>query len=127
MQTLGRISIITGLIAVAALNLTMFAGVGEMSAAQKAVVYGRIYLLALIIPLISVTGVILGGFSLRLRARKLRQQKISEDRIERMLYQSTDKTHLNGWIVGGSLVFVVFTLSMGLGQVPFAQEIVLNH
>ena len=125
MQTLGRISIVAGLMSVAALNITLFAGVSEMSAAQKAVVYGRIYLLALIIPLISVTGVFLGGFSLRLRARKLRQQKISEDRIQRMLYQPVDDTHPNGWIIGGSLIFVVFTLSMGLGKAPFAQEIVL--
>ncbi len=125
MQTLGRISIVAGLMAVAALNITLFDGVSEMSTAHKAVVYGNIYLMALIIPVISVTGVFLGGISLRLRSHKLRQQKISEDRIERMLYQPADETRPNGWIIGGSLIFVVFTLSMGLGQVPFAQEIVL--
>ena len=70
-------------------------------------------------------GVILGGLSLRLRARKLRQQEFDENAIERMLYRPGEATSPNWWIFGGSLVFVAFTLSMGLGQVPFAQEIVL--
>ena len=30
----------------------------------------------------------------------------------------------NWWILGGSLVFVVFTLSMGLGDIPYNQEII---
>jgi hypothetical protein len=125
MQTLGRIAIVGGLIGVAALNITLFSGVDEMSAMEKAAVYARIYLLALVIPVISVTGVILGGLSLRLRARKLRQQEFDEDAIESMLYQPAEATNPNWWIFGGSLVFVAFTLSVGLGQVPFAQEVVL--
>jgi hypothetical protein len=125
MQTLGRIAIVVGLIGVAALNITLFSGVEEMSVMEKSAIYARIYLLALVIPVISVMGVILGGVSLRLRARKLRRQKFDENTIESMLYQSGEATSPNWWIFGGSLVFVVFTLSMGLGQVPFAQEIVL--
>jgi len=125
MQTLGRIAIVVGLIGVAALNITLFSGVDEMSATEKSAIYARIYLLALAIPVISVTGVILGGLSLRLRARKLRRQKFHDDAIESMLYRSGEATSPNWWIFGGSAVFVAFTLSMGLGQVPFAQEIVL--
>jgi hypothetical protein len=125
MQTLGRIAILVGLIAVAALNITMFAGVGEMSAAQKAAVYADIYLLALAIPVLSVSGVILGEMSLRMRARRLRQQQMGQDKIERLLYPSAVATQPNVWIFGGSVVFVAFTLYMGLAQVPFAQEIVL--
>ncbi len=125
MQTLGRIAIGVGLIGVAALNITLFSGVEEMSVMEKSAIYARIYLLALVIPVISVMGVILGGVSLRLRARKLRQQKFDENTIESMLYQPGETTSPNWWIFGGSLVFVAFTLSMGLGQVPFAQEIVL--
>ncbi len=125
MQTLGRIAIVLGLIGVAALNITLFSGVDELSVMVKAAIYAKIYLLALVIPVISVMGVILGGLSLRLRARKLRQQEFDENAIESMLYQSGEATSPNWWIFGGSLVFVAFTLSMGLGQVPFAQEIVL--
>ncbi|MGH7931104.1 MAG: hypothetical protein ACREQV_25305, partial [Candidatus Binatia bacterium] len=79
MQTLGRFAVVSGLIAVAVLNIAMFSGVEEMSEAGKASVYADIYLLALIIPVISVTGALLGALSLRYRARRLRQQGFGED------------------------------------------------
>lgn len=125
MQTLGRVAIVAGLVGVAALNITLFSGVEQMSETQKAAVYGRIYLLALVIPIISITGVALGSLSLRLRARALRRRAFDEDSIERMLFQPAETTLPNWWIFGGSLAFVAFILVMGLGQVPFAQEIVL--
>jgi len=125
MQTLGRIAIVGGLIAVAALNITLFSGVEQMSETEKAAVYGRIYLLALLIPLISVSGVILGGVLLRRRARQLRKHNPDHDAIDRMLFQPADKITPNWWIFAGSLVFVAFILTMGLSQVAFAQEIVL--
>jgi hypothetical protein len=124
MQTLGRFAIIGGLAAVAALNITMFEGVGLLSEAEQSVVYGNIYLIALAIPVISVIGVMLGTVSLRHRAGQLHQQGFGRGEIERMLYLPAEKTEPNWWIFGGSIVFVAFTLTIGLGQVPFAQEIV---
>lgn len=124
MQTLGRFAIVGGLAAVAVLNITMFDGVELLSAAEQTVVYARIYLIALAIPVVSVVGVMLGTLSLRQRAHQLRQAGLSDDRIDSMLFLPAEKTEPNWWIFGGSLVFVVFTLAMGLGQVPFAQEIV---
>ena len=50
MQTLGRFAVIGGLVFVALLNISMFAGVETMSEAEKIEVYGRIYLMALAIP-----------------------------------------------------------------------------
>ena len=126
MQTLGRIAIICGLIAVAALNIGMFSGVAEMSQADKAAIYARIYLLALAIPVISILGVSLGTLSMRRRARGLRRQGFGKDRIEAMLFASAEETEPNWWIFGGSLVFVVFILAMGLSQVPLAQEIIFS-
>ena len=35
-----------------------------------------------------------------------------------------EKTKVNWWILGGSLIFVIFTLSIGSFKVPLAQEIV---
>ena len=124
MQTLGRFAIVSGLAAVAALNITMFTGIEQMSEAEKAAVYANIYLLALTIPVISITGVILGALSLRLRARRLRRQGFDNGRIESMLFAPVEELKPNWWILGGSLVFVVFTLAIGLGDVPFAQEVV---
>ncbi|MDX1432871.1 MAG: hypothetical protein R3286_10520 [Gammaproteobacteria bacterium] len=124
MQTLGRFAIISGLVGVATLNIVMFSGVEAMSEQDKAAIYADIYLLSLAIPALSVTGVILAGVSLRRRARRLRRQGMDEAEIERTLFAPAEKTEPNWWIFGGSLAFVAFTLTVGAGQVPFAQEIV---
>ena len=124
MQTLGRIAIIAGLMVVAILNITKFSGVDHMSQTEKASVYAEIYLLALIIPAISIAGVILGAMSRRQRAKRMRHQGIDEGEIEDLLFTPATKTQPNWWIFGGGFAFVAFTLAMGLGQVVFAQEIV---
>jgi len=124
MQTLGRVAIIGGLVAVAALNITMFSGVEDMSEEMKVAIYADIYLLALIIPLISITGVILGGILLRRRAQVLEEQGHDHSSIDQLLFAPGGETSPNWWILGGSLVFAVFTLSMGISQVPLAQEII---
>ncbi len=124
MQTLGRVAIIGGFVGVAVLNITMFSGVEDMSQAMKVEIYADIYLMALSIPLISVIGVILGSLMLRRRASDLLQQGVDAAEVDRMLLLSSEKTEPNWWILGGSLVFVVFTLSMGVSDVPLAQEII---
>lgn len=124
MQTLGRFAIVSGLIAVAALNITLFAGVETMSEVEKASIYADIYLLALFIPAVSITGVVLAVATLRSRAQRLHRQGFDEERIESMLFAPAEKTKPNWWVFGGSFAFVAFALAMGLGQAPFAQEII---
>ena len=124
MQTLGRFAVISGLMAVSLLNIAMFAGIEALSQAEKADIYADIYLLALAIPVISVAGVVLGAATQRFRARRLRRQGVTQDQIDRLLFAPTGETKPNWWIFGGSLAFVALTLAVGLGQVPFAQEIV---
>jgi hypothetical protein len=124
MQTLGRFAIIGGLAAVAALNITMFSGVENMSEAMKIEIYSSIYLMALAIPLLSVSGVILGGMMLRRRAQRLRELGEDHEAIDKLLFAPVEETHPNWWILGGSLVFAAFTLTMGISQVPAAQEII---
>ncbi len=126
MQTLGRFAIISGLILVAAMNIWMFSGVEAMSEAETAAVYANIYLMAFAIPVVSILGVSLGTVSQRLRARRLRRQGFEEDKIERLIFAPAEETKANWWIFGGSAVFVVFTLVMGLGQFPLAQEIIFT-
>ena len=123
MQTLGRFAVIGGLVLVALLNVSMFAGIETMSEPEKTQIYARIYLMALVIPVLSIMGVILGGILLRRRARRLQAQGVEQARIDQ-LFQPAEQTSPNWWIFGGSLVFAAFTLSVGLGQVPLAQEIV---
>jgi hypothetical protein len=124
MQTLGRVAIIGGLVAVAMLNVTMFDGVENMSEAMKIDVYANIYLLALTIPAISILGVILGGIMLRRRARQMEALGHDHSSIDKLLFAPDTETHPNWWILGGSLVFAVFTVSMGVSDVPLAQEII---
>ena len=124
MQTLGRFSIIAGLVAVALLNITMFEGIENMSEEMKVAIYADIYLLALAIPLVSISGVILGGILLQRRARELEALGHDHSSIDKLLFAPAGETHANWWILGGSLVFAVFTVTMGVSQVPLAQEII---
>ncbi len=124
MQTLGRFAIISGTVGVAIVNIAMFSGVETMSEPQKAAIYADIYLLALIIPAISVLGVILGGATLRRRARAMRARGVDDETIEKALFASETETEPNLWVLCGSIAFVVFILVMGLAEVPWAQEII---
>ena len=119
MQTLGRFAIIGGTVLVALANVILFRDVDNLEQAEKINLYGSIYIYALIIPLVSILGVILGSY--------LKKKRINDLRIQGLEYKdehSTQKTDINWWILGGSLIFVIFTLSVGSLNLPFAQEIV---
>ena len=124
MQTLGRIALIGGLVFVALLNIVMFAGVESLEQSQKAEVYARIYLMALAIPLVSVSGVVLSQAMLAARARRLREQGVDADEADRLVYTPSEPTEPNYWMFGGGAAFVVLTLAIGIGDIPLAQEIV---
>ena len=57
MQTFGRFSIIGGTVLVAAANIYFFRDASTLEEQQKIVVYSNIYLYALAIPLISISGI----------------------------------------------------------------------
>ncbi|MDH3242638.1 MAG: hypothetical protein OEO83_18435 [Alphaproteobacteria bacterium] len=124
MQTLGRFAIISGLVAVASLNIFMFSEVALMTEAEKAAVYADIYLLALAIPALSVLGVILGGVTTRVRRRRMRRQGMSDAEIARLMPGTAEATEPNWWILGGGLAFAGFVLTLGLSDVPFSQEVI---
>lgn len=126
MQTLGRISIIGGLVAVSLLNLTMFSNVENMTEEMKLATYANIYLLALFIPFISISGVILSKILLKKRAKHLQALGHNTAEIDQLLYQPSETTQANWWILGGSFAFVVFSLSLGISEVAFAQEIIFT-
>jgi len=62
MQTLGRIALIGGLALVAAVNVYLFHGTENLSKESKAALYASVYTAALVIPVLSVLGVILHRF-----------------------------------------------------------------
>jgi hypothetical protein len=124
MQTLGRIAIISGLVLVAALNITLFEGVEGMSPAEKTATYAQVYKLALIIPVISVLGVVLASVLRARRAAALRRQGLTPERVAALLDVRGEKTQPDWWILGGGLAFVAFTLAVGLADIPLNQEII---
>lgn len=124
MQTLGRVAIVSGGILVALLNVYMFNGASALEEAGKVLVYTNIYQLALIIPVISVMGVGLGYYLKWRELQRLHRQGHSMKDAWHMLNVQEEQPHPNWWILGGSLVFVVFTLGFGLADIPFNQEII---
>lgn len=126
MQTLGRFAIISGVVFVAALNIFMFTGVETMSEATKARIYANIYLMALVIPLISISGVALATMLRRLRIRDLRRQGLSRAEVSHVIDGQQEATAPNWWILGGGLAFAVFTISLGLSPIDYAQEIIFS-
>jgi hypothetical protein len=124
MQTLGRVAIIGGTVLVALVNIIVFADSEGMSKAAKAAIYLQLYQWALIIPAVSVLGVILASVLRARERRRLREAGASAEAIHSALDEHADKTVPNWWILGGSLAFVAFTLLMGFSDIKFKQEIV---
>ncbi|MBK7677608.1 MAG: hypothetical protein IPJ27_24270 [Candidatus Accumulibacter sp.] len=124
LQTLGRVAIIGGGVAVSLVNVVMFQGVEGLPKAAKAAVYAQVYGMALVIPAISVAGVLLAALLRRRDARQLRARGFDEAALRTMLQPTLDPVRPNWWILGGSLLFVAISLSVGLAQVEFSQEIV---
>lgn len=106
-QTLGRISIVGGAAVVAGLA-------GWLANVYS---YSTMHTIALVIPLISISGALLGSY-----LQKKRTKKASEKTKETELKQ---KTKPNWYILGGSTLFVLVTVVLGLSGLTFKKEMVL--
>jgi hypothetical protein len=125
MQTLGRMAVIGGFALVALANVYFFHGTESLPREQKAELYAHIFTLALVIPVLSVAGVVLHAWFRAREAARLRRLGRSQAEVaSAMAAQGEEKTRPNWWILGGSLVFVALTLAVGLGRVSYAQELV---
>ena len=109
MQALGRFAVIGGSLLVALLNVALFSGVELLGVEEKRAVYASIYIYALAIPCVSIVGVIL--------ARYLRFDRPDQSQV-------ISKARPNWAVLNGSLLFVIFSVSVGSLDIPFAQEIV---
>jgi hypothetical protein len=99
------VAVIGGLALVAAANIYIFAGTEDLPKERKLELYADVYTAALIIPVLSVLGVVLHRF--------LKHER-----------EAVEPTRPNWAVLGGSLAFVAITLAVGLGGVPYAQEII---
>ena len=119
MQTLGRGAIVGGGILVSLINIFMFSDVAALSEEARKAVYADVYRMALLVPLISVLGVVLAEVLKRWPASTRRDKALSDHPPG-----SASGVRPNWYILGGSLGFIIFTLVMGLTQIPFNQEII---
>ena len=124
MQLLGRVSIISGTLIVSFINLIMFSDSSEMSENEKIVTYGKIYLYSLIVPIISIMGVVFSYISSKSRLNKLIKNGLTFEKAINLIYPVLKASKPNKSIITGSIIFVIFTLSIGISKIPFSQEIV---
>ncbi|MEI4234604.1 hypothetical protein [Roseovarius sp. D22-M7] len=124
MQTLGRFALILGTVVVAAINITLFSGIEAMDAAAKRDVYATIYLCALAIPVVSVSGVVLAGIQkIRLRRGMIRRG-LDPAEADALFERPDEDTTPNPWYFIGGAGFVAISLTVGLSDIPYGQEII---
>ncbi|WP_122076090.1 hypothetical protein [Pseudophaeobacter sp. EL27] len=124
MQMLGRITLIGGFSAAAALNVWLFDGAEALAQAEKGALYADVYLLALMVPLLSLTGIAVALFQRLHLGSKLRKMGLSPSEIQSRLTLPRDPVLLNWWFFIGGGVFVALSLGVGLSEVEQAQELV---
>jgi hypothetical protein len=124
MQTLGRVAIISGGVLVSLMNVFLLSGVAELPEAEKAAAYLFVYELALIIPVVSVAGVLFASWLHRRDMARLTAKGHSRRESAAMLGVISDPPPVNWWILGGGLAFTVVSLSVGLSRVPGGEEII---
>lgn len=124
MQTLGRFALISGTVVVAAVNIWMFRGIEALDAGAKAQIYATIYLAALGIPVLSVSGVALAGVQKFAARRRLIRAGLAPAEAAALLDRPVEATEANPWYFIGGAGFAGLSLAIGLGEVPYGQEIV---
>ncbi len=124
MQTLGRVAIVGGTVIVALVNLGMFADVQALTAAQKTETYRNLYLIALVIPLLSVAGLLAAHLVQRAQLRLHMQRGLSRAQALTLLHPDQTGAHPNPALLSGSLVFVLLTIGMGLSGWRYSQELI---
>mgnify|MGYP003671377755 FL=1 len=113
MQTLGRIAIISGFVSVAAINIWIFTDADTLPREARLALYARVYLTALAIPVISVSGMLLHTVIQGRKAARSRAQ-VGPD----------SETEVNWQILGGGMFFMVLSIGLGTSNLVYAQEIV---
>ncbi len=127
MQTLGRVAIVGGGIFVALINVYVFSGTEGLPQTELIRLYKNIYLMAMVIPVVSVAGVGFAWWLKRRQMQRLLQEGFSSEQARKMVNVrdvENEPTKPNWWILGGSSAFVLFTLTVGLGGFPYREEIV---
>lgn len=124
MQTLGRVAIIGGGVLVSVANVFLLRDAGSLPEPEKEAVYLLVYELALIIPLISIFGVVFASWLQRRERKRFLAQGHSRKEVDILLGVHSEPPAINWWILGGGLAFTVMSLGVGLSRIPGGEEII---
>ena len=124
MQTLGRVAIIGGGVLVSVANVFLLRDAGSLPEVEKEAVYLLVYELALIIPLISIFGVVFASWLQRRERKRFLAQGHSRKEVDILLGVHSEPPAINWWILGGGLAFTVMSLGVGLSRIPGGEEII---
>ena len=123
MQTLGRFAIISGSLLVALINVIIFSGTETLDEKQRVELYADVYVYALVIPMVSILGVFLAKY---LSYRTQKATPLKERDFPASQNYERSNTEINWSIIIGSLAFVIFSVGIGMSNIPFSQEIVFG-
>jgi hypothetical protein len=124
MQTLGRVAIIGGGVLVSVANVFLLRDAGSLPEAEKEAVYLLVYELALIIPLVSIFGVVFAAWLQRRERKRLLAQGYSRKEIDGLLGGYAESPAINWWILGGGLAFTIISLGVGVSRIAGGEEII---
>jgi len=126
MQTLGRVAIIGGGVLVALANVFLLRGVNLLPEAERVAVYVRVHELALVIPLVSVAGVVFAAWLQRRARQRLRAEGLDASAIAARLAVHVQRPPVNWWVLGGGLAFAVLSVSVGLSDLGWREELIFG-
>jgi hypothetical protein len=124
MQTLGRVAIIGGGVLVSVANVFLLRDAGSMPETEKGAVYLLVYELALIIPAVSIFGVMFASWLQRRERKRFLALGHSRQEVNKLLGMHAEAPAINWWILGGGLAFTVLSLGVGVSGVSGGEEIV---
>ncbi|MEZ5727244.1 MAG: hypothetical protein R3E48_04035 [Burkholderiaceae bacterium] len=122
MQTLGRVAIIGGSLLVSLANVVMLRGVQALPEAARIDTYVRVHQLALLIPAISVAGIVLAAALRQRRRRRMRAEGLTPAQIDAAMAERILRPPVNWPVLGGGLAFAVISITIGLSEAPLFQR-----
>ena len=81
-----------------------------MTELEKISAYGDIYLYSLVVPIISISGIILAYFNKQNKLNALIKNGMEPLKAKNMIFSIPEITKPNLLIIIGSIIFVIFTL-----------------
>ena len=86
--------------------------------------YEMIYWLAMLIPLMSMAGVVIAAMIRRKKKKEFMERGFSSKQIVAMLNpESEEKKELNWWIMGGSVMLLCFVVPLGLLSLTYQRHL----